>query len=317
MKVSKNALPQLNGGLFLTDGGIETTLIFQDGFDLPCFAAFTLLRDEEGNAALRRYFAGHASIARSNGLGFILESVTWRASRDWAGKLGYSLPELEEANRQAIRMLRDIKMEYETPSSPMVISGCIGPRGDGYDPGRLMSPDVAQAYHSQQIRILADEKVDMISAMTLNNLPEAIGIAQAAKAAKVPVVISFTVETDGNLPTGDPIGKAINVVDRATGGTPAYYMINCAHPTHFEEKLLSHEPWVDRIGGIRANASRLSHAELDNATTLDDGDPAEFGRQVADMRSRLKRMTVLGGCCGTDLRHIEQVAMRCTDARAA
>jgi len=317
MTSATHSLPQMNGGLFLTDGGIETTLIFHDGFELPCFAAFDLLKDERGTRALRRYFARHAWVARTNGLGFILESPTWRASRDWGDKLGYSAADLEEANRKAIRLLRDVKAIYEAPRTKMVISGCVGPRGDGYEPGKVMSPDEAQAYHSQQIRIFAEEKVDMVSAMTMTNIEEAIGVVRAAQDSGLPVVISFTVETDGNLPTGDSIGNAIASVDRATGNGPAYYMINCAHPTHFGHILLSGEPWIARIGGMRANASRLSHAQLDNATELDDGDPAEFGRQLADIRSRLKRMNVLGGCCGTDHRHIERIAMSCVEARAA
>jgi S-methylmethionine-dependent homocysteine/selenocysteine methylase len=317
MNHSKTSLPQMKGSLFLTDGGIETTLIFHDCFDLPYFAAFALLNDEKGMRALRRYFARHAAIARKSGMGFILESATWRASKDWADKLGYSAADLEEANRKAIRLLRDIKAEYQTPGSPMVISGCIGPRGDGYDPGKVMSQEEAQAYHSQQVRIFADEKVDMVSAVTMTNVNEALGIVRAAQEAEVPVVISFTVETDGNLPTGDSLGKAIDMVDRATGNGPAYYMINCAHPTHYENKLLSGEPWVERIGGMRANASRMSHAELDNATELDDGDPAEFGRQFADIRARLNGMNVLGGCCGTDHRHIERIAISCMEAKAA
>ncbi|MDQ2635167.1 MAG: homocysteine S-methyltransferase family protein [Pseudomonadota bacterium] len=317
MTLSKNSLPQMDGGLFLTDGGIETTLVFHDGFDLPYFAAFDLFKDEKGVRALRRYFARHAAIARKNGVGFILESATWRASRDWADKLGYSAARLEEVNRKAIALLRDIKAEYETPRTRMVISGCIGPRGDGYDPGNVMSPEEAQAYHSQQVRIFAGEKVDMISAITMTNIPEAIGITRAAQEAGLPAVISFTVETNGNLPTGDGLGAAITMVDRATANGPAYYMVNCAHPTHYESKLLSGEPWVERIGGMRANASRMSHAELDNASELDDGNPAEFGRQFADIRSRLKRMNVLGGCCGTDHRHIEQIAMSCIEAKAA
>jgi S-methylmethionine-dependent homocysteine/selenocysteine methylase len=317
MNASSKPLPQMNGGLFLTDGGIETTLIYHDGIDLPYFAAFTLLKDEEGMQALRRYFARHASVARKAGTGFVLESATWRASRDWAEKLGWSMPALEEANRKAIALLRDIKSEYETPRSKMVISGCIGPRGDGYDPGKIMSPDEAQAYHSQQVRIFADENVDMISAVTMTNVNEALGVVRAAQDAGLPIVVSFTVETDGKLPTGQALGDAIAAVDRATNNGPAYYMVNCAHPTHYERQLLSGEAWVQRIGGMRANASRLSHAELDKATELDDGDPAEFGRQFADIRSRLRHMNVLGGCCGTDHRHIEQIAMACIEAKAA
>jgi S-methylmethionine-dependent homocysteine/selenocysteine methylase len=186
MSISKKSLPQMNGGLFLTDGGIETTLIYHDGFDLPYFAAFDLFKDEKGVRALHRYFARHASIAKKNGMGFILESATWRASRDWAEKLGYSAADLEEVNRKAIHLLRDVKAEFETPVSRMVISGCIGPRGDGYDPGKIMSPEEAQAYHSQQVRIFADEEVDMISAITMTNTHEAIGITHAAQQAELP-----------------------------------------------------------------------------------------------------------------------------------
>jgi S-methylmethionine-dependent homocysteine/selenocysteine methylase len=307
-------LPQLGGGLFLTDGGIETTLLFHDGFDLPYFAAFHLLRDEKGTRALRRYFGRHASIASKNGTGFILESATWRASPDWGALLGYSPEELDAANRKAIRLLRDVKAEYETARSKMVVSGCVGPRGDGYDPGKVMSPEEAQAYHARQIGVFAEELVDMVTAITMTNTNEAIGVTRAAQAAGLPAVISFTVETDGNLPTGESLGKAIMAVDRATGNGPAYYMINCAHPTHFQDRLGSGEAWVERIGGVRANASRCSHAELDGATELDDGDPVELGRQYRDMRSRFRRINVLGGCCGTDHRHIEQICMSCLEA---
>jgi S-methylmethionine-dependent homocysteine/selenocysteine methylase len=317
MSASSKYLPQVNGGLFLTDGGIETTLIYHDGIDLPYFAAFTLLKDEKGLQALRRYFARHAAIARNAGAGFILESATWRASRDWAEKLGWSLPDLEDANRRAIALLRDIKAEYETPGSRMVVSGCVGPRGDGYDPGTIMSPDEAQAYHSHQVRIFADEEVDMISAITMTNVNEALGVVRAAQDAGLPVVISFTVETDGRLPTGQGLGEAITAIDRATNNGPAYYMVNCAHPSHYERQLLSGEAWVERIGGMRANASRLSHAELDKATELDDGDPAEFGRQFADIRARLKHMNVLGGCCGTDHRHIGAICAHLMPEAAA
>ena len=220
MSTSNSTLPQMNGSLFLTDGGIETTLIFHDGFDLPYFAAFDLFKDEKGTRALRRYFARHASIARKTGAGFILESPTWRASKDWADKLGYSAAQLEEVNRKAIRLLRDIKAEYETPASKMVISGCIGPRGDGYDPGNVMSPEEAQAYHSQQVRIFADEGVDMVSAITMTNVPEATGITQAAQDAGLPVARSTTVIA---LPRLSPVGRlpSVSTVNEITTGRPA------------------------------------------------------------------------------------------------
>lgn len=312
----RHRLPQLDGRLFLTDGGIETTLIFHDALELPYFAAFHLLRDEPGQTALIDYFRRHASIALQAGTGFVLESATWRASSDWGAKLGYSLRELDDANRQAIDMLHALREELETHRSPMVISGCVGPRGDGYDPGRVMSPIEAQRYHARQIRALAQAGADMISAITMTSTEEAIGVTRAAQEAGMPVVISFTVETDGRLPTGESLGVAIEVVDRATGGGPAYFMINCAHPSHFDD-VLDEVPRVHRIRGIRANASRCSHAELNEATELDDGDPIELGRQYRDLLERFPHLVVLGGCCGTDHRHIEQISRACVRAEAA
>ncbi|MGI6855826.1 homocysteine S-methyltransferase family protein [Mesorhizobium sp. 1B3] len=312
MMGNEHHLPQLAGDIFLTDGGIETTLIFHEGLELPYFAAFLLLQDKEGTVALRNYYARHAAVARDNGVGFILESATWRASPDWGEKLGYSSNALDDANRNAIVLLHDLKAEFETDRSPMVISGCVGPRGDGYDPGKLMTPEEAEAYHGQQIGVLAAAGVDLVTAITMTNVNEAIGITRAAQTAGLPVAISFTVETNGCLPTGDSLKEAIGMVDALTDAGPAYYMINCAHPTHFEKQLHSGETWADRIRGIRANASERSHKELDEATELDAGDPVALGEQYRALRRRFPRINVLGGCCGTDHRHIEQICMACT-----
>jgi S-methylmethionine-dependent homocysteine/selenocysteine methylase len=303
----RNRLPQLEGGLFLTDGGIETTLIFHDGLELPHFAAFHLLKDEAGTAALRRYFARYAQIARANGTGFILESPTWRASADWGEKLGYSAAALANANARAIALMNELRAELQSKRTPMVVSGCVGPRGDGYDPGAVMRPDEAQAYHAGQIGVFAESGADMVTAITVTNASEAVGIARAAKAAGLPVAISFTVETDGRLPTGQGLEEAIAEVDEATGSAPAYYMINCAHPTHFERTLAGKGARLDRIRGLRANASKRSHAELNEAPDLDAGDPEELGREHGVIVERRPRINVLGGCCGTDHRHVAQM----------
>lgn len=313
MSKYRQDLPQLGSRLFLTDAGIETTLIFQDGLDLPYFAAFHRLADTDGRAALDRYFRRHAGIALQQGTGFILESATWRASSDWGGLLGYDRDSLAGANREAIRMLADIRRELETPQTPMVISGCVGPRGDGYDPGALMSPEEAEAYHAEQIRTFAETEADLVTAITMTNCSEAIGVTRAAQSAGMPVVISFTVETDGRLPTGQPLREAIADVDAATDGGPAYFMINCAHPSHFEA-ILDGGKWIERLRGIRANASKRSHAELDEAEDLDDGDPHELGAEYADLRRRHPWINVLGGCCGTDHRHIERICLACKAA---
>jgi S-methylmethionine-dependent homocysteine/selenocysteine methylase len=311
MKRHPHDLPQLGASLFLTDGGLETTLVFLKGLELPCFAAFHLLRSEEGREAIVDYYETHIAIARKASVGFILESPTWRASRDWGGKLGYGADEIAEVNRRAIGLMQDLRIVHETAASPMVVSGCVGPRGDGYDPGRIMDAAEAEAYHVHQIAAFASAGADMTSAITMTNAPEAIGIARAAAAEGLPVAISFTLETDGRLPTGQPLGGAIDEVDAATGSAPAYYMINCAHPTHFWTTLVEGGGWMQRLRGVRANASRASHAELDEATELDAGDPAELGELHRELRRMFPQITVLGGCCGTDERHVSEICRVC------
>lgn len=307
----RDRLPLRSGQTFLTDSGMETTFIYHDGVDLPCFASFTLFRTPDGVARVRDYYARHAMIAKRAGMGFVLETPTWRANRDWASKLGYSADELARANREAIRLMAELRDEFETPAQPFVISGNIGPRGDGYDPSRKMTAREAQDYHSEQIAVFAGTPADLVSAFTMNYIDEAIGIARAAQAHAMPVVISFTAETDGRLPTGETLKEAIAAVDEATGGYPVYYMINCAHPTHFRDAVATGEPWLERIGGLRGNASRRSHAELDTATELDAGDPVEFGALHVELRHLLPNARVLGGCCGTDHRHVEQIVFAC------
>jgi S-methylmethionine-dependent homocysteine/selenocysteine methylase len=304
------ALPQLDGSLFVTDGGIETSLIFNDGLALPDFAAFHLLKSEDGTAALRRYYGAYAAIAKRFRAGLVLESATWRASADWGERLGYARRELMDANRQAIALLQDIRSM--NPHVTTVISGCLGPRGDGYQPARIMSASQAADYHRDQLDALAHAGAEMVSAITMNYVEEAVGIAQAAQDADIPVAISFTVETDGRLPTGQPLGEAIEEVDAATGFYPAYYMLNCAHPEHFHGVLRRDRSWTARIRGLRANASRKSHAELNESSELDIGHPAELGSQYAELRQYLlPRLNVVGGCCGTDYRHVERIAAAC------
>lgn len=305
MPVFRDALPQLGDRVFLTDTGIETTLIFHDGYELPHFAAVTLLRDEAGRRRLDRYFLEHADVAAKTGTGFILESATWRASTDWGNLLGYSRSELAEANRLAIHSLIELRSRLDMD---VVVSGCIGPRGDGYDGTARMTAKQACDYHSEQVQTLAGTDADMVHAMTIAYPDEAVGVVRAAYEAQVPVAISFMLETDGALPDGTGLGEAIERVDDATGGTAAYYAINCAHPTHFAQILDPGAAWTQRLRGVRANASRLSHAELDELPSLDSGDPAELGAQYADLRTTCPSLTILGGCCGTDVRHLRAIA---------
>jgi homocysteine S-methyltransferase len=308
MAKHRHRLPQLDGELMITDGGLETDLIFHHGFDLPHFAAVDLLRSDEGTAALRSYFDEYARIARAHGVGLVLESPTWRANPDWGRLLGYDDEELDGLNRRAIELLQSVREDFEGSVPGIVVSGCIGPRGDGYVAGAMMSPSEAQAYHAAQIRVFRAAGADMVCAITMTYAAEAIGVTRAARATGIPVAISFTVETDGRLPSGQPLGEAIAEVDDETDGGPDYYMINCAHPSHFEDVLEEDAEWVSRIRGLRANSSRKSHAELDEAQELDEGNPSELGAEYRALSRRLPALCVLGGCCGTDHRHVAEIA---------
>lgn len=306
----RNRLPQLANKPFLSDGGMETTLIFHGGLDLPHFASFTLMATREGRAKLRDYYVPYLSLARQRGVGFILDTPTWRANPDWGFKLGYGPEALNAVNEDSIDLMLELREEFETALTPCVISGAIGPRGDGYKAGN-MEADEAEDYHSAQVASFAGTQADMVSAYTLTNYREAIGIARAAKALNMPCAISFTVETDGKLVTGLELGDAIERVDEATNGSPVYYLINCAHPTHFMQALEKGEPWLKRVHGVKANASAKSHAELDESTTLDAGDPVDLGRRYVVLRRDFPGMRILGGCCGTDHRHIAAICEAC------
>ena len=307
----RSNLPQLTGDLFITDGGIETNLLFNEGLDMPHFAAFHLLNDPKAQGAFQRWFHTHCQIAQTHKVGFILEALTWRASMDWATKLGYSKAGLNEMLHKAVEMFNSYRHEYENEDTKIIFSGCVGPRGDGYAPDKLMSASEAEDYHSLHIETLSETDADMISALTLNYVEEAVGIARAAKSFDMPAVISFTLETDGSLPTGQTLKEAIEQVEDETNQAPAYYMINCAHPTHFEDIVSTGEPWLQKIRSLRANSSTCSHAELDEAEELDDGNPVELGAQYRELRKKLPNLNVLGGCCGTDHRHIEAICEAC------
>lgn len=316
MSKYRHDLPQLKGGIFLTDSGLETILCFLDGIELPEFAAFPLMDTASGRQRIAEYTEQHIRIAVNAGLGFVMETPTWRASRDWGAKLGYSAVDLARVNRESVDFMAALRDRFETPESRMVISGNIGPRGDGYAPDSQMDPATAKDYHAEQIASFAEAGADMVTTLTMTHVGEAVGIARAAEAAGIPSVISFTTETDGRIPSGETLGEAIEAVDSQTGNAPAYYMINCAHPTHFENALDGDAGWLRRVRGLRANASTKSHEELDCSTELDCGNPAELGEQYRALLRRLPHLTVLGGCCGTDHRHVEAICTACLDHAA-
>ncbi|MFD2190836.1 homocysteine S-methyltransferase family protein [Pistricoccus aurantiacus] len=315
MNHRRKVLPQASGELFLTDGGLETDIIFNHGIEIREFAAHTLLPSAAGRHALAEYFRGFLSLARECGTGFILDAPTWKAHSHWARDLGATEAELREANLEAVDFIATLRDEFAGNKGPIVLNAVIGPKGDAYAPESLLNATEAEEYHAQQIRWLVDSEVEMVSALTFTQAEEAIGIVKAAHKADLPIVVSFTVETDGRLPTGQPLGDAIREVDAATRRAAAYFMINCAHPEHFRDAITD-AGWSRRIKGLRCNASRCSHAELDAAEELDAGNPRELTALYRALAARMPWVNVLGGCCGTDLRHVSAIAKAFTPGDA-
>jgi len=296
----------------LTDSGLETWLVFHRWVELQDFAAFPLLDDDDGREVLAEYFRAHLRIASQAGAGLVLETPTWRASPDWGARLGYDAAALDRVNRAAVALLRELGREFDGVG--LIVSGNLGPRGDGYAPDQLLTPDEAAAYHRAQFDSFAAAGADRVTMLTATHVGEAIGVVRAAVDIGVPVVIAFTVETDGRLPSGQPLHEAITELDAATGGAALHLGINCAHPDHFTAALDADQAATARIGLLRANASRASHAELDEAEELDDGDPDELANLYARLLDRHPHLEVLCGCCGTDARHVEAIARACISA---
>ena len=303
--------------VFLSDTGIETDLIFHQGLDLPLFAAFVVADSDEGRQLLDRWHREHAAAATAYGLGVSLDAVTWRASSDWGDRLGYDGAQLDRVNHELVLQLQGIRddLKASDATTPVLVGGVVGPRGDGYRPTSRMSVDEAADYHRPQLRSLLDAGVDRVSAMTICYPDEAAGIASAATELGLSIILGLTLETDGRLPDGTTLADAVTSVDRRTDGSPGGFMVNCAHPDHIAAALDNGDTdqsadrgWRERIVGLRPNASRRSHAELDEAPDLDDGDPAELAEQVAGLVGRLPAVSLVGGCCGTDPRHARAIA---------
>jgi S-methylmethionine-dependent homocysteine/selenocysteine methylase len=292
----------------LTDAGLETVLLFEEGMDLPYFAAFPLVDTDEGRTALRRYYASFLELAREREVPLVLSAPTWRANPDWGALLGYDGDDLAAVNRRAVALVEAVRDEVLGPveRSNVVVEGCIGPRGDAYRPERLMDAGEAERYHAVQLRTFADTGCTQATALTLTYVDEAVGIVRAAARAGLPIHVGFTVETDGRLPSGDSIEDAILAVDDATDGAAESFLINCAHPTHFADALPDGDSRA-RIRGLRANASTLSHAELDEGEELDPGDPADLAERYVALRRHLPSLELVGGCCGTDIRHVTAI----------
>ena len=309
-------LPHMNGRDMTCGGGIETWLQYMDGFELRHFCLFELLDDERGVACLTDFHRKIVEGAVAHGFGVINEGLHYRASRDWGKLIGYSREGLEEINIRGVEFYKDFAREYDNPDTPMIVGGVIGPRGDAYDVGRTPDATEAEDYHSEQILTLKKAGVDQLTALTFTSVEEAIGFTRAAKAADLPVVVSFFVKQGGRLSAGETLEEAIAKVDAATDSAPVYYMINCTHPTEFEPALTSGD-WTLRLGGFMPNAVAMDTLSLCKLGHIEDGDPEELGGQMADLARRFPHVHVWGGCCGTDGRHIGQIARQVSEVRRA
>ncbi|WP_216859404.1 homocysteine S-methyltransferase family protein [Sulfitobacter aestuariivivens] len=291
----------------MADFGIETAMIFHEGLDLPHFAAFTLYGRPEGRQALGRAAERSFAVAKEAGTGLVLDAETWRANLPWGAVMDLGRDEIAAINAQAVTYARMWRDQNETAQTPVAVNGVLGPLGDGYVPETAPDADEATMDYLTSARAIAVAGADLASAITMTSSAEATGAARAMRDAGLAHAICFTVETDGRLPSGETVGAAIDAVD-AEQTEPLFYGINCAHPAHFADAL--DIPQARKIGMIRANASRLSHVELDAMDTLDAGDPEEWGQLCAGLAQMMPWLRLIGGCCGTDHRHLG-CAARC------
>lgn len=282
--------------------GMETDLIFNKGYELPEFAAFPMIDNPDGRERLEGYYEELIKIGRDTNVGIILNTPTWMANPDRAIGVGYGADDLPRVTHDAVALARGVAQKHDDVAT--LVSVQIGPQGDGYKPG-IAAIDASAAYHAPQIMAAKTSDADLVSAYTLGSTGEAIGISIAANRIGVPALISYTVETDGKLADGTSLAEAVLALSEQA--KPAAIMVNCAHPDHISNGL-DGGAWEAKLSGIIANASRQSHAELDECEVLDDGDPEELSLQLAELKKAHSGLTVFGGCCGTDLRHLRATA---------
>ncbi len=312
----KRRLPEANDRLFLTEAGIETTMMYKKDWEFRHFCLFELLQNDRFVDDLRTYHTGLIEVAVEHKVGHLLDGVHYRASPDWGALLGMSEQQLADLTAKGIEIYSELSQEYATEDTPIPVGCCIGPRGDAYNADLVMSAEEAEEYHSVQIATAKSAGADFISALTFNHIEEAIGITRAASAAEIPIIMSFSLGREAVLKTGPTIGDAIEAVEVATDRAPLFYMINCNHPIDFAPAIAAPGRWIDRLKGVRPNASSLDHGILCKLGHLEEGDPIELGQQMGDLARRFPQLNVFGGCCGTDRPHMEQIAKNVLNVRA-
>jgi len=299
--------PQNRGRFYLTEGGTETELMYKHGFELPHFAMFPLLDNPKAVSKMREMFRSYLDVAAEHDFCALMGGLDYRASPDWGDLLGYSPASLSDANLQSIEFLRELANEYSSQVPEILIQGLIGPRGDAYERNETISENEAEDYHSVQLETLKKANVDSALAITFNNIPESVGVARAAAKIGVPLAISLTLDSNSKLHSGPSLADAITAIDEQTNQAPEYFLINCSHPLEFEPAI---EPgdWIQRVRGVRPNASKMDKMALCQIGYLEDGDPEELGRLCGDLARQYPHMDIWGGCCGTWDNHLNEIA---------
>jgi S-methylmethionine-dependent homocysteine/selenocysteine methylase len=300
--------PRLENKFYLTEGGTETDVLYKWGFELPEFAMFPLLDDPKADQVIRDIYRRYFDVAEKHDTGMLIVGHDYRASPDWGAKLGYTPEGLADMERRTIGFLDSIRREYEDRVSDVYIAGGVGPRGDAYGTGGGITEAEAEDYHSVQLTTLKSTPADMAIALTINNIAEAVGIVRAAESIDIPIGISLTLTTEGRLGSGPTLRDAIETIEEKTNGAAAWFGTNCSHPLEFASALADDGPWRDRLRYVRPNAAKMDKVALCKLGHLEDGDPVELGEQMGGVARRFPRADILGGCCGTDERHLGEIA---------
>jgi len=306
--MSETFPPRLENKFYLTEGGTETEILYKWGYELPEFAMFPLLDNPEADACIRAIYRRYFDVAEAHDTGLLVVGHDYRASPDWGRKLGYSPAGLAEMQHRTIAFLTDIRAEYEGRVADVYVAGGIGPRGDAYGTGAAISEAEAEDYHSVQLTTLKETDADMAIALTFNNIPEAVGVVRAAKSIGLPLGVSLTLTPESRLRSGPTLREAVEAIDEKTEGAAAWFGTNCSHPLEFEPAIADTGAWTARLRYVRPNASRMEKLALCKLGHLEDGDPVELGRQMGEVAHRFPQADILGGCCGTDERHLGEIA---------
>jgi homocysteine S-methyltransferase len=300
--------PQENDVIYLAEGGQETEIMYRHGHDLPEFAMYPLLENPEAVADLKQMYARVLDIAAECGFAAMICGLDYRASPDWGEKLGYSRSGLAEALEASIAFLRDVAEPYQGQIDRILIGGSIGPRGDAYSLNRTITADEAEDYHGFQLEVLQRVGVDFASAMTFNNVAEAIGVSRAAARVGLPLSMGFVLDNNHRLKSGASLREAVEAVDAEAGNAkPDFYGINCSHPLEFEPALESGD-WILRLRSLRPNASARDKMDLCKIGHLEEGDPVDLGHRMGALAKRLPHVDIFGGCCGTWDKHLCEIA---------